>query len=121
MRINPPTETVRMWHPVAGSGTDVYGNPLRPTYDLEHSELISGVVVGDEVWGHQDADERQPDAINVNVTLYLPKGYEGPYIGCMVTLRGLDYLVEEFHVYDATGVPGPHNAWVKVVRRVGQL
>jgi hypothetical protein len=98
---------------------DIYGNRRPATFDAEHSEIITGVVVGD-VEHATEQDEDAPDAIVDTVALYLPKGHDGPYDGCMFTVRGTDYLVAESHVYAEPAVPGPHNAWVRVVRRHGQ-
>lgn len=118
--ISVPTETVTVWHPVAPAERDAYGN-LRPaTYDAEHSEDVGGVVVGELSWDVGDADEARPDAVTETVTLYMPKGSDGPYDGCMVTVRLRDYLVTECHAYTEAAVPGPHNTWLRAVRRVGQ-
>ena len=119
MLINPPTESVRLWHPVYSDALAAYGNKPRPTYDMEHSEVIEGVVVGDVTWS-TESDEEQPYAITESVALYFPKGCDGPFEWHRVTVRGNDYLVGESHIYDERGVPGPHNAWVKAERRIGQ-
>ena len=117
--ISAPTESVRIWHPIVPDERDAYGNKSPVTYALDHSELVGGVVVGDLAW-EQEASERHPDGIVETVPLYLPKGCDGPFVGCKVTVRGHDYLVTEGHIYDPTGVPGPHNAWIRAVRRIGQ-
>ena len=98
------TETVRVWLPSYGEGSDAFGNHTPPTYPQSGAHDLACVVAPGETADRIEDGHELP--VDVAYTIYLPRSFTASLKGARATVRGETFdVVGDPKGYTAANLP----------------